>query len=221
MTVGALTPPAKIARPPPSAPHDRTRLTRRHRTALAQPPTDETHARTRARTAGPSQIEGGKGTLESYDLEPGDLFFYESAKCFHQRSIPLRGEHYASIFLHYRPVGWNMTRESVRFSIPPNWADGVEREREQRPDQAQAAEGSINAEFTNERDHPVSLWWVDGSQVHHVTQVEGGESARLTTTVGHRFVAKRVVDGAEKEILELAVEPKHAKMPLVIPRGEL
>ena len=147
----------------------------------------------------PIQIEGGKGTLESYDLEPGDLFFYESAKCFHQRSIPLQGRHYASIFLHYRPVGWNMTRESVRFSIPPNWSDGVNRESERRlynarSEEAQPAKadasGRISAEFVNERDHPVGLWWVDGSEIHHVAQVESGTTTKLTTTVGHRFVAK-------------------------------
>ena len=84
-----------------------------------------------------------------------------------------------------------------------------------------ATAGTINAKFANQRDHTVSLWWVDGGQVHHVTQVEAGATERLTTTVGHRFVAKRVVDGEEKEILELAVEPKHAKTPLVIPRDEL
>ena len=52
----------------------------------------------------PIQIEDSTGRLRSAELAPGDLMFYESAKCFHQRSVPMSGRHYASIFLHYRPV---------------------------------------------------------------------------------------------------------------------
>ena len=44
----------------------------------------------------PIQIEGGTGELASLNLKPGQLMFYESAKCFHQRSIPMRGRYYAS-----------------------------------------------------------------------------------------------------------------------------
>jgi len=62
----------------------------------------------------PIQIEDGQGVLRSAELKPGDIMFYESAKCYHQRSVPMNGRHYASIFLHYRPVGWEMTREQPR-----------------------------------------------------------------------------------------------------------
>jgi hypothetical protein len=44
----------------------------------------------------PIQIEDGTGELASLNLKPGQLMFYESAKCFHQRSIPMRGRYYAS-----------------------------------------------------------------------------------------------------------------------------
>jgi len=55
-------------------------------------------------------------TVEVYDhadrlhevvMEPGDIVYYESAKCLHGRNSPLRGEgaYYVNMFSHYRPVG--------------------------------------------------------------------------------------------------------------------
>ena len=53
-------------------------------------------------------------TVEIYDLadrlhevvmEPGDIVYYESAKCLHGRNTPLNGEFYVNLFAHYRPVG--------------------------------------------------------------------------------------------------------------------
>ena len=38
-------------------------------------------------------------------LEPGELLYYESAKCMHGRQIPLEGEFYVNLFAHYRPEG--------------------------------------------------------------------------------------------------------------------
>uniref|UniRef100_A0A7S4JE04 Uncharacterized protein n=2 Tax=Odontella aurita TaxID=265563 RepID=A0A7S4JE04_9STRA len=55
-------------------------------------------------------------TIEVYDhadrlhevvMEPGDIVYYESAKCLHSRNTPLQGEgaYYVNMFSHYRPVG--------------------------------------------------------------------------------------------------------------------
>lgn len=55
-------------------------------------------------------------TVEVYDhadrlhevvMEPGDIVYYESAKCLHGRNTPLKGEgaYYVNMFSHYRPVG--------------------------------------------------------------------------------------------------------------------
>ena len=38
-------------------------------------------------------------------LEPGELLYYESAKCVHGRTVPLEGEYYVNLFSHYRPDG--------------------------------------------------------------------------------------------------------------------
>ncbi len=38
-------------------------------------------------------------------MSPGDMVFYESARCLHGRPEALQGQFYVNIFTHYRPVG--------------------------------------------------------------------------------------------------------------------
>lgn len=45
----------------------------------------------------------GEGHLVT--MSPGDMVFYESARCLHGRPEPLQGEYYVNLFVHYRPVG--------------------------------------------------------------------------------------------------------------------
>lgn len=44
----------------------------------------------------PIVIEGFDGITRSIDLKPGQLLFYESAKCMHGRPVTFRGNWYAS-----------------------------------------------------------------------------------------------------------------------------
>merc|ERR1719235_505253 len=53
----------------------------------------------------PLVITGYDGRTVEVDLQPGQLLFYESAKCIHGRPRPLRGRWYSSLFMHYRPAG--------------------------------------------------------------------------------------------------------------------
>lgn len=41
-------------------------------------------------------------------LEEGEMLLYESARCPHARLVPLDGTAYCSLFVHYRPVGWDV-----------------------------------------------------------------------------------------------------------------
>jgi hypothetical protein len=52
----------------------------------------------------PIQIEDHDGNLHSVALEPGQMLFYESAKCLHGRMQNFGGKYYGSIFIHYKPV---------------------------------------------------------------------------------------------------------------------
>jgi len=40
-------------------------------------------------------------------MEPGDVVYYESAKCLHGRNRPMAGPnaYYVNLFTHYRPIG--------------------------------------------------------------------------------------------------------------------
>lgn len=44
------------------------------------------------------------------------MLFYESAKCLHGRPRPLRGSYYASVFVHYKPVDWDLTSLDVQYA---------------------------------------------------------------------------------------------------------
>ena len=68
------------------------------------------------------------GELVSVFLEPGDMLFYESAKCLHGRMSEFKGEYYGSIFLHYQPLDtdlWPYTVEDVIANVPPHWHDNI------------------------------------------------------------------------------------------------
>ncbi len=52
----------------------------------------------------PIFIEDIDGNPHQVDLAPGEMLFYEGARLRHGRAYPLRGDYYASIFAHYRPV---------------------------------------------------------------------------------------------------------------------
>mmetsp|Transcript_18767 Transcript_18767/g.40865 ORF Transcript_18767/g.40865 Transcript_18767/m.40865 type:complete len:517 (-) Transcript_18767:113-1663(-) len=45
--------------------------------------------------------------LHEVTMQPGDIVYYESAKCLHGRNKPLKGKgaYYVNLFTHYRPVG--------------------------------------------------------------------------------------------------------------------
>lgn len=54
----------------------------------------------------PLTVLDAAGQVHEVVLAPGQLLLYESAKLPHGRPTPLRGRSYASLFCHYRPVGW-------------------------------------------------------------------------------------------------------------------
>ncbi len=58
-------------------------------------------------------VEDAVGRVHDVYLEPGEMLLYESAKLPHGRPRPLRGRHYASVFLHYRPTDWDRTLTEV------------------------------------------------------------------------------------------------------------
>eukprot|EP00041_Stephanoeca_diplocostata_P006068 m.74220 g.74220 ORF g.74220 m.74220 type:complete len:292 (-) comp16157_c0_seq1:356-1231(-) len=69
----------------------------------------------------PLTIQDNTGEPHEVLLEPGAMLFYESARLMHWRPGKLNGRYYASIFLHYRPVSWDLTASKLLQSLPVDW----------------------------------------------------------------------------------------------------
>lgn len=69
----------------------------------------------------PIVIEDFQGNSNQVYLEPGDVLFYESSKCFHGRPQTFVGSYYASLFMHYRPVGYEMENNEIHYAVPAHW----------------------------------------------------------------------------------------------------
>mmetsp|Transcript_35025 Transcript_35025/g.33296 ORF Transcript_35025/g.33296 Transcript_35025/m.33296 type:complete len:330 (+) Transcript_35025:138-1127(+) len=79
-------------------------------------------------TPWPLHIEDHNGVMHEVSLQPGQMVFYESAKCLHGRMKALKGQYYGSLFLHYQPVDksiWDFDNEQVIAAVPPHWREGI------------------------------------------------------------------------------------------------
>mmetsp|Transcript_4838 Transcript_4838/g.10401 ORF Transcript_4838/g.10401 Transcript_4838/m.10401 type:complete len:403 (-) Transcript_4838:438-1646(-) len=71
----------------------------------------------------PIVIEDLHGNTNQVYLEPGDVLFYESSKCFHGRPQTFIGGYYASLFMHYRPVEFSGSaiHDEIHYAVPAHW----------------------------------------------------------------------------------------------------
>lgn len=70
----------------------------------------------------PLWITDLQGNEHEVVLEEGEMLLYEGARCPHARLRPLNGDAYCSLFVHYRPVDWNITHWTL---IEQAVADGA------------------------------------------------------------------------------------------------
>ena len=154
----------------------------------------------------PIEIQDVTGDYAAVDLKPGEMMFYESAKCFHRRSIPMKGDYYGSVFLHYRPKNWTFNRVDIRVAIPPHWGEGLGRRSVAVGEDGTVEDTSIVVEFALGRGAPagvsVELAWAGPDGLAPVTTLSSeSQDARLGTHVGHRFVATPSNDDAAREFV--------------------
>eukprot|EP00873_Tetraselmis_striata_P036820 jgi/Tetstr1/457084/TSEL_043745.t1 len=159
---------------------------------------------------------GYDGVLATVDLKPGEMLLYESAKCFHQRRVPMKGRYYAGVFLHYRPVGWNMTRvDNAMPAIPPWWNHGASAP-------AETSQGTpIRVTFHNTHTRDVELNWVapgmkeDGApEMEAIAIIPAGGSSVQHTWEGHSFIAVDPEDRSKRE--NVFMHPHHDKADVAI-----
>jgi len=128
----------------------------------------------------PLEVQDAHGVYKPASLKPGEMVFYESAKCFHRRAKPMKGRFHANVFLHYRPKAWASTglaRDKVRLMVPPHWLDAVK----------------TQVKFTNshEAHGPAILYWqrADDTLVE-MSHIPVGHSEEFNTDIGHRWVVR-------------------------------
>jgi len=56
----------------------------------------------------PLYMEDIDGKGFQVDMEPGEFIFYEGARLLHGRPYPLNGNYYVGMFVHYRPVHFEL-----------------------------------------------------------------------------------------------------------------
>ena len=71
----------------------------------------------------PLQIFDHDDNLHHILLKPGEMVWYESARLFHGRSIPLNGTSFENLFIHYMPTAattgnWYNSDYLVSFGEP-------------------------------------------------------------------------------------------------------
>ena len=54
----------------------------------------------------PVEIYDHGDRLHEVPMDPGDIVYYESARCLHARMNPLQGGVYVNLFAHYRYLYW-------------------------------------------------------------------------------------------------------------------
>ena len=56
------------------------------------------------------------GKRENVHMKPGDMILYESASLPHSRELPLKGDYYVNMFIHYEPEDYEAFKEMKK-----NW----------------------------------------------------------------------------------------------------
>ena len=61
----------------------------------------------------PLYIEDEEGRPTEVSIEPGEIVLFEGARLKHGRPWPMKGDYYASMFVHYAPPDWDLTDADV------------------------------------------------------------------------------------------------------------
>ncbi len=56
----------------------------------------------------PLYVEDHDGKAHQVDMGPGDMVFFEGARLIHGRPYPMDGDYFASIFVHFSPLDWDV-----------------------------------------------------------------------------------------------------------------
>jgi len=144
----------------------------------------------------PLEVQDIHGVYQPANLKPGEMVFYESAKCFHRRATPMKGRFHANLFLHYRPKGWmqqSLTRHEIRLMVPPHWDQGAigALPAMQNPRPApQPQEQDVKVRFTHsvKATVPAAVFWKNHQGAwQQVGEVEPAQMVAFNTRLGYEW----------------------------------
>lgn len=132
----------------------------------------------------PIVIEDFHGNTNEVLLEPGDVLFYESSKCFHGRPRKFKGSWYVSVFVHFYPVDWLQTDHlmEMHYAVPPVWNDNP----------PEGVDETLQMVGTSMKEPGCPDVWCD---LEHAVKWQGpGEEGYVLTTNQHKYQLKHFHD---------------------------
>jgi len=114
------------------------------------------------------QLDDLHGERQRVPLAPGQLLFYESARCMHGRPEPLEGDSYANMFFHFKP---KTKSGHMEWLSPEGQAS------------ASATGAKVSMLVVSDAARPVDLWWQDTK----VDTLQPGRPTRMQGFKGHKI----------------------------------
>jgi prolyl 4-hydroxylase len=166
----------------------------------------------------PLEVYDRAGRAVNVTMEPGDMVLYESGSLIHGRPFPLKGRHYANIFIHFEPTGRPLADHSGAYLdtldnfLPPylvpgtpeieNWTRGHPggwgKPSPSTPIQQFKAPEGHNAAALGDIDRLVELAQKD-TQALHRKDANGWQPIHEAVRGGHTDVVEMLIhNGAEK-----------------------
>jgi hypothetical protein len=65
----------------------------------------------------PLVIINRKGERQNVYLKGGEMLLYESASLPHSRELPLEGEYFVNMFIHFAPPNYKKMKEDYKNSL--------------------------------------------------------------------------------------------------------
>jgi len=161
----------------------------------------------------PLEVWGHDGMPYNITMEPGDMVLYESHSVLHGRPFPMRGNHYANIFVHFEPLGYHRredghdnyfsqeemhlhkeTLESKEQGLPPYVLPNSPWSKQWRESNSDGWELLKNNAVMGVRDGNLqiidNLYLKNGPEVIHKADSNGWNPLHEAARAGHVHVAR-------------------------------
>lgn len=162
----------------------------------------------------PLEVWGHDGMPYNITMDPGDMILYESHSVIHGRPFPMRGRHFANIFVHFEPLGafrreskdptdnedysqemiyHEDALESRKHNLPPYIIPGstwAKEWKKQNSDGWQLLKNNMGLGVEENNVGAVDNLFIQNPQSVHKVDGNGWNALHLTSRAGHVNMAK-------------------------------